>query len=288
MPGLLVPEEKGKAAVSLVSMIRNIQPRHLWKAFLRVLIALLSTAILGSLYLAWNPDALAAVLVNYPGVASFPEMGPMPPEPVISAPRGALPGGYVAFTGNANGSEFACGFLLELEDGQRVGVSSAHAAPVPPPGASLAFSTPGNALTIPLEGQIALGSIFQRNRFTMDYALWSVAEGVDTEHFLRPDPRGNGQPGERIVVYGRFADGKGGSKSWAGTVMLASEEATFIQMDEVFQTYGFSGCPVVSQHTGQVIGMAVAGTRKGPTRMGVHPIGSLVEKARKAIGKAGP
>ena len=73
--------------------------------------------------------------------------------------------------------------------------------------------------------------------------------------------------------------------TWPGVVMKVTEEAIFIQLDDVITPFGFSGCPVVSQHTGQVIGMAVAGWRRSPTRMGVHPIGSLVEKARAALGE---
>ena len=110
----------------------STKPRRLWKAFIRVIIVLLLIVALGALYLALNPDALAAILVNSPGVVAFPDLGPVPPEPVISAPRGSLPGGLVASTGDANGIPFACGFLLELEDGQEVGVSAAHAAPVSP------------------------------------------------------------------------------------------------------------------------------------------------------------
>ena len=64
--------------------------------------------------------------------------------------------------------------------------------------------------------------------------------------------------------------------------MKVTPDATWIQLDEAINPNGFSGCPVVSQHTGQVIGMAVAGSTNPPTRMGLHPIGSLVEKAKAA------
>ena len=54
-------------------------------------------------------------------------------------------------------------------------------------------------------------------------------------------------------------------------------------MDEEFEPSGLSGSPFVSQHTGQVIGMAIATTRRGgKVLLGLHPIGSLVEKAQQA------
>lgn len=265
-----------------------VHPRRLWKAFLRLLIVFLCVVALTALYLSLNPEALAAVLVNAPGHVAAPDLGPVPPLPEITAPRGDLPEGFVAFTGETDGKSFACGFLLALEDEQgtrhlRVGVSSAHAAPAPPPGATSVFLAPDGSLAARLEGQIGRGGTFRHAHFAMDYALWSVASDVPAERFLEPDPRGAGQPGERILVYGRFTGPDGGSKSWPGVVMKVDRDAIWIQLDDVMKPYGFSGCPVISQHTGQVIGMAIAGWQKAPTRMGLHPIGSLVEKARAAL-----
>ena len=46
-----------------------------------------------------------------------------------------------------------------------------------------------------------------------------------------------------------------------------------------------SGSPFVSEHTGQVVGMAIAaGTREGRLVIGMHPIRSLIEKAETAEG----
>jgi hypothetical protein len=45
-----------------------------------------------------------------------------------------------------------------------------------------------------------------------------------------------------------------------------------------------SGSPIVSFHTGRVVGMALAaGLREGHTVIGMHPIGSLVEKGLEAV-----
>ena len=261
----------------------RIHPRMLWAAFIRVLIGLLLIVLFISLYLALNPNALGAMLIYWPGHVTLPELGPVPPPPLISAPAGEIPVGLVAFSGEYGGQSFACGFLLQLENGRRVGLSTAHAAPAIKPGASPVFLAPDGALAAHLNGQIKRGRIFRQDHFTTDYVLWSVAGDLPSEMFLTPDPRGQGQPGERVLVFGRFMTADGSSRSWPGVVMKVSPEATWIQLEETINPNGFSGCPVVSQHTGQVIGMAVAGSRKAPTLMGLNPIGSLVKKARAAL-----
>jgi hypothetical protein len=51
----------------------------------------------------------------------------------------------------------------------------------------------------------------------------------------------------------------------------------------LFNPDGMSGSPFVSQHTGQVVGMAIAiNPRGGRLLLGVHPIGSIVQLAESA------
>jgi hypothetical protein len=107
-----------------------------------------------------------------------------------------------------------------------------------------------------------------------------VAENVDPGRFLKPD---QGESGERVLVFGQSDNGAGGSKSYPGVVISVTPEAIWIQLDDSFESYGFSGCPVISQYTGRVIGMAVAGVNKPPVVMGLHPVSSLVEKAKAAL-----
>jgi hypothetical protein len=52
-------------------------------------------------------------------------------------------------------------------------------------------------------------------------------------------------------------------------------------MDEDFEPSGLSGSPFISQHTGKVVGMVIA-KRAGKALLGLHPIGSLLEKAAAA------
>jgi hypothetical protein len=259
--------------------------RPLWRAVSRVLIGVLAVLVLIALYLSMNPGALTTVVASLPlpGAVKMPAPGPTPFPPVIDAPQGDVPHGYVAFTGRANTIDFSCGFLLRLENGRLVGVSAAHATPVLPPGTPAEFLLPGGARAAILNGQIAHGRAFQQDHFTMDFVLWAVGEISDPQRYILPDPRGAGQPGEKVLVYGRIEDGAGGSQSWPGVVMAVEPEATWIQLTDSFSPLGFSGCPVVSQYTGRVIGMAVAGHDMPPVVMGLHPIGSIVEKAEKAL-----
>jgi hypothetical protein len=76
-----------------------------------------------------------------------------------------------------------------------------------------------------------------------------------------------------------------------GTVQSAGQTGAWVLMDEeTFNPALMSGSPFVSQHTGKVVGMAVAATRRHyrlfPQRyrvvLGMHPIGSIVQLAESA------
>jgi hypothetical protein len=54
-------------------------------------------------------------------------------------------------------------------------------------------------------------------------------------------------------------------------------------MDEAFDAGGMSGSPLISEHSGRLVGMAMAVIyRRGHTVVGFHPIGSLVQHAQAA------
>jgi hypothetical protein len=257
--------------------------QKLWRALSVVLAALLLLALFFRLY----PPALRRVVLLFPlpGVVDFPPPGPTPPAPLIDAPTGQPPGGYVAFSAVSGDLDYACGFLVELEGGQRVGFSAAHAGPALPAGVGGQFLSPGGELMVTLMGQIGRGHTFYHTHLSQDYVVWAVADGMIDGRVLQPDSRGQAQPGERVLVYGRFENGQGGSRGWPAVVTGSSAEATWIQLEDSFFPGGFSGCPVVSRHTGRVVGMAVAGADRPPVVMGLHPIASLVEKAEAALKK---
>ena len=228
------------------------------------------------------PGMLRRAVVWVVGEAEIPSWSTVPPPPVIEVPRGSPPAGYLGLTGRGeNGAEFACGFLMELEDGWRVAVGAAHVA-VYQTGVPVALEDSEGRVAARLTGQLDLGRPYIREHLTMDYVFYSVDPNGSPAEVLKPDPRGQGQPGERVWVFGRSGDGAGGSKGWPGVVMQVDPEVTWLQMEDSFYPVGFSGCPAVSQYTGRVIGMVLAGADRSPVVMGLHPVGSLVEKAQKA------
>ena len=115
---------------------------------------------------------------------------------------------------------------------------------------------------------------------TIDYVLLSVPYRVLSAEVLEPDERGGPQAGERVVLYPGFGAEHG--ERW-GTVLESSSNGAWVVMDDAFEPGLMSGSPFVSLHTGKVVGMALAaGLREGHTVIGMHPIGSLVEKALMA------
>jgi hypothetical protein len=260
------------------------RPQPLWTALIRTLIGLLALLLVLALALSFYPGLLRGALRAVPGlVVEFPTPGPTPPPPLITAAAGTLPAGYLAFSGETSIGGFSCGFLMELPDGQRVGFSAAHAIPALPPDTPAEFRTAAGTRAAALKGQIAYGQTFRQAHFTMDYVIWALADAAAAEYFVKPDARGQGQPGERVWVLGRYTSPDGGSNRRPGVVLSSTPEQTWIQLDDAFDPGGYSGCPVVSQFTGRVIGMAVSGANQPPVIMGLHPVGSLVEKAQAAL-----
>ena len=112
----------------------------------------------------------------------------------------------------------------------------------------------------------------------MDYVFFQVAGPVAAEYVLLPDERGGPQPGEAVVLFSGLGD-----DMFAGTIQTADSKTAWAVFPEYFDPAQMSGSPFVSAHTGKVVGMAVgAAGRDGQLYIAMHPIGSLVEKARAA------
>ena len=260
-----------------------MQKQFVWRVLVCTLMGVLIVLLGLILIFKFAPDVVRRSVLWMLGEAEIPVFGAVPSPPVINAPRGQPPAGYLALTGVKDDLNFACGFLLELEDGSRVGVGTAHASWLKQ-GTSAVFLTPGGDVFAELQEQIDYGQAFHyQEHFTRDYVLWSLAPGSGPQEVLKADSRGQGQPGERVRVYGRLDDGNGGSINWPGVVMKVDPEVTWIQLEDSFHLSGYSGCPVVSEHTGRVIGMVIAGRNHPPIVMGLNPVWSLVEKARIAL-----
>ena len=231
-------------------------------------------------------SAAAVVMFTEPGRKLLPPQAP--PVPVIQAPRGLLPTASVGLVELAQyaGEDYhpvGRGFVLQLPDGPAVGVTTAH---------SVSF---GSLRRIALAQRETADIISEFDTLqgkpgvprsgedmTVDYVLLKVPsdQSIDPALILQPDPRGLPQPGERISLYTLQA---GQPRIYDGAVLSAGPQAAWVVMDEVFEPSGLSGSPFISQHTGKVVGMAIATTRHGgKVLLGLHPIASLVAKAQAA------
>ncbi len=222
-----------------------------------------------------------------------PPPDPTPPPPTILAPRGAPPPGPVSlqawaqYRGQGYGP-VGSGFLLHLDDGQVVGVTAAHSLAIGDPDRPLqrvALGVAGRADFVAefdtLHGRP--GQARQGEDMTVDYVLLQPRQPVDAGWVLWPDSRGAPQPGERVWLLDSRQDNAVAQRALEGTVQSADDSAVWVLMDRLFYPAMLSGSPLVSQHTGQVVGMLIAGTVRGNRLLlGVHPIGSIVRLAESA------
>lgn len=209
--------------------------------------------------------------------------GPTPLAPEIAAPIEPLP---VAWPGMEVWSIYPArdpqlagsGFFLRLPDGAVVFVSAAHAFDFGSDLETVEVGPEPKVLTH-LTGEPGVARRFGSD-LRVDYVLFAVGPEPPAEAVGEPDPRGLPQPGERVALYPGV-----GSRNLPllGTVLSAERKAAWVIMDAAFEAALMSGSPFFSAHTGRVVGMAlVAGDRGGHTVIGMHPIGSLVEKGLAA------
>jgi len=226
-----------------------------------------------------------------------PPPDPTPPAPTITAPRGPLPDGVVSFEEwvrfRGEGYRWVgCGFLMAISGASTspVGVTTAHSAPpgnpdhvlesiqlraVQPSGYTLEFTT-----LYGLPGRPRSG-----DDLTVDYVLLRPSGVVDSRYVLLADPRGAPQPGERVSLCKCVGGEGGGQHVLEGTVQSVDAAAVWVLMDVPFAPaeWSGSGSPLLSQHTGQVVGMLIAGMLRGSSLLlGMHPVGSLVERVTAA------
>ena len=234
---------------------------------------------------------LAVAITGLKYLFSGPPSGTPPPPPTILAPRGALPeisvglGEYAKYSGQdyvLAGS----GFLIRTRVGDIVAVTTAH---------SLSLGIPDRLLE-----QIAFGLEDEfvtemdtlygnpgKPRFgpdmSVDYVLLQVADDVDPGLILLPDARGGPQPGERVTLFSGIIEAQSGLRSFSGSVLAVDKYGAWVLMDDSFQPGLMSGSPILSMHTGKVVGMAISAVQNESGLMiGMHLIGSLVDKAEGA------
>jgi hypothetical protein len=220
-------------------------------------------------------------------------LDPTPPPPTIHLPPDTMP------TGPAGLQEWALyqdqayqqvgsGFLFMLADGKVVGATSAHSVSFRNPEQPLERIALGIAGLAGFVGEFDTligqpGEPLRPDNLALDYLLLKVDPPVKHNMVLSPDPRGAPQPGERVSVYSGVDHAGQENRTFAGTVQSVDDKSVWVLMDEWFNPGQMSGSPLVSQHTGKVVGMAVAASpRRNRLLLGAHPIGSLVQLAESA------
>jgi hypothetical protein len=256
-----------------------------WKFVLRSVILFLVVLVL----------AVGGLALFLPRLTHIgPPLGPTPPPPVINAPQGEMPaelGGLTEWTqyGGSVYSISGSGFLMQLPKGAMVGVTTAHSMPMLGlPGHTLervAFSLPDHTDFVveldTLYGRPGIPRIWAD--LSVDYVLLKVNQTIDPSLALTPDSRGAPQPGERVTIYGGLGEWNGGRRIFTGTVQTVDATSVWVFMDESFEPGLLSGSPLISQHTGQVVGVAIAAGHRGDQLMiGFHPIGHIVQMAEAA------
>jgi hypothetical protein len=242
------------------------------KTIARSLVAVLSGLALGG----------AIVLVVIPRLFA-PWLGPLPPPPAIAADRGETPAGIVAFEERVDGVLAGSGFFLTQPNDGVIGVTTAHS--LGEGGfSSIAFMVAGRAESVATFTRRAatIGQPRTGADMTIDYVLLRPESPPDRAMVLWPDPRGAPQPGERVSLYSGLGDGQGSQAVFQGTVESADENGVWVRMDEVFNPGLMSGSPVISQHTGRVVGMVIMmHWLPGMLRLGVNPVGAILDAASR-------
>jgi hypothetical protein len=249
-----------------------------WKFILRgTLFALLVALIL--LAVGWA--ALRALTVG-------PPSGPLPPPPTIIAPVGELPTGPVGLSewAKVQGKDYrlvGSGFFFFMQDGIVIGATTSHSVSLGDPDSILshiALGIPGQTDFV-LEMDTLYGEPGKPRRgpnMTGDYVLLRTQSPIDPSVILTPDPRGAPQPGERVVLY----SGLGEFRYW-GSVHTVDKNGVWVLMDEHFEPGRMSGSPIISAHTGKLVGMALsAAQREMGLFIGMSPIENLVQVAQGA------
>ncbi|HKZ69195.1 MAG TPA: trypsin-like peptidase domain-containing protein [Anaerolineales bacterium] len=255
--------------------------------FIRSLIFFLVLLILALVAISFLPPSVLRTLINL-WISRPPD--PTPPPPTILAPHGTLPTEAVGLQewvrfGSGDFRPMGSGFLMQLRDGTIVGVTTAHS--VGDLGDPANTATTFSFQAFGREGYVAEfdtlygppGVPRTGDDMLVDWVLLKLNGEVDPGLVLDPDPRGGPQPGERVIVY----SGRGDGVTLGGTVQSAESQAVWVLMDSTDYPGGMSGSPLISEHTGQVVGMAIAtAPRADRYLMAFHPIGSLVAKAEAA------
>ena len=268
-----------------------------WQFIRRALILMLLVVLVAVIGISQLPPPLLSKLVMGAARTFGPTPAPTPLLPTIDIPVGPQPAGPVGLEEwpqyqGGNYERIGSGFLLKTENAI-VGVTTAHSIQIGQPVRLLehvAFRIPGQDAPVvicdTLYGAPGIPADAQKHtNLSIDYVLLKVETDavISPELLLEPDPRGLPQPGERVILYSGLGDGQGNPLAIYGTAQAADEQSVWALMDGSFEPGMMSGSPLLSAHTGKVVGMAIAVTpRRQYWLMGFHPINSIVEHVANA------
>jgi hypothetical protein len=235
--------------------------------------------------------ALLLIALALPKLVASPPGGPVPTAPEISAPQGEIPSGAVSFQEWARYQDgeyelVGCGFIFRYDPAGVVAATTAHSVDLRARVLeAIAFGLPDMAGLI-FESKGFHGAPGRPRAFGLDmrvdYLLLEPPDWIHESQILVADPRGVPQPGEKVMLLTCGRRGVGSSGSWGGNVLEVSQSVIWIAMHDQFNPAEMSGSPIISAHTGEAVGMAVAASQQpGRLLIGAHPIGSLVQKARQ-------
>ena len=222
---------------------------------------------------------------------SGPPSGTPPPPPTILAPRGALPEIAVGLSEYAkySGDDYVLagsGFLIRTKVGDIVAVTTAHSISLGDPDRLLEQIAFGYEGEFVVEMDTLYGNPGKPRLgpdMSVDYVLLQVADDVDPQLILLADPRGGPQAGERVSLFSGISEAQSGLRTFSGSVQAVDRYGAWVLMDDAFQPGLMSGSPILSMHTGKVVGMAISAAQTDAGMMiGMHSIASLVEKAQSA------
>lgn len=261
----------------------------------RFLIAFLALTAVTLTALSFLPPPMLRQLVLWVQVLAAPPADATPQPPLIIAPQGGLPEGPVGVQewkqyAGGNYEIAGSGFFLGLSDGTIIGVTTAHSVgDIGDPANTLehvAFKLAGGdhylAVFDTLHGPPGVPREGAEFNLTVDYVLLQMPapDTVEPSLILEPDSRGAPQPGERVSLFSGLGGESEPRRELGGVVQSVEAASVWALMDDVFDAGGMSGSPLLSRHTGLVVGMAIAvDYDRNRVRIGFHPIGSIVEKA---------
>lgn len=217
---------------------------------------------------------------------------PLPVTPV--APVGALPTAHVGLALWARydfGEQMGgTGFFLRLPDDTVVAVAAAHSL-IPAWLRSVTLREQAS-LNFPAPREFALAEFYgppgrptnlrvMAGDYTLLVAPPAIAQTAP-ELILTPDPRGYPEVGERVrLVCATVALQPDGRCQMDATVTHVDLDGIWIALDANFDAVGSSGGPVLSLHTGHVIGTVSAGMLRGgdPQRLALNPIAAILQAA---------